>query len=116
MWKREFDTESTCITEAKEYTKKRYDQMHKELDFMKGEQVLIFTLRLINLRGHKNFRDSFVGPFTIISLIGKNAVKVKITKEFPNKHPVLPVSLVNPHHQTGEDRFPSRKKDKLHKP
>ncbi|MBW0576261.1 hypothetical protein O181_115976 [Austropuccinia psidii MF-1] len=35
-------------------------------------------------------RDSFVGPFTIISLIGKNAVEVKLTEEFSRKHTVFP--------------------------
>ncbi|MBW0559595.1 hypothetical protein O181_099310 [Austropuccinia psidii MF-1] len=56
-------------------------------------------------------RDSFVGPFTIIKLIGKNAVEVKLTEEFSRKHPVFPVSLVKPSFQTEEDEFPSRKKN-----
>ncbi|MBW0483872.1 hypothetical protein O181_023587 [Austropuccinia psidii MF-1] len=55
-------------------------------------------------------RDSFVGPLTIIKLIGKNAVEVRITEEFSRKHPVFPVSLVKPYSQTGEDKFPSRNK------
>ncbi|MBW0561641.1 hypothetical protein O181_101356 [Austropuccinia psidii MF-1] len=54
--------------------------------------------------------DLFVGPFTIIKLIGKNAVEVKLTEEFSRKHPVFPVSLVKPYFQTEEDKFPSRKK------
>ncbi|MBW0588661.1 hypothetical protein O181_128376 [Austropuccinia psidii MF-1] len=56
-------------------------------------------------------RDSFVGPFTIIRLIGKNAVEVKLTEEFSRKHPVFPVGLVKPYFQTEEDKFPSRKKN-----
>ncbi|MBW0516659.1 hypothetical protein O181_056374 [Austropuccinia psidii MF-1] len=56
-------------------------------------------------------RDSFVGPFTIIKLIGKNAVEVKLTEEFSRKHPVVPVSLVNPYFQREEDKLPSRKKN-----
>ncbi|MBW0530246.1 hypothetical protein O181_069961 [Austropuccinia psidii MF-1] len=56
-------------------------------------------------------RDSFVGPFTIIKLIGKNAVEVKLTEEFSRKHPVFPVSLVKPYFQTEEDKFPLRKKN-----
>ncbi|MBW0513415.1 hypothetical protein O181_053130 [Austropuccinia psidii MF-1] len=55
-------------------------------------------------------RDSFVGPFTIIKLVDKNAVEVKLTKEFSRKHPVFPVSLVKPYFQTEEGKFPSRKK------
>ncbi|MBW0531353.1 hypothetical protein O181_071068 [Austropuccinia psidii MF-1] len=56
-------------------------------------------------------RDSFVGPFTIIRLIGENAVEVKLTEEFSRKHPVFPVSLVKPYFQTEEDKFPCRKKN-----
>ncbi|MBW0536112.1 hypothetical protein O181_075827 [Austropuccinia psidii MF-1] len=55
-------------------------------------------------------RDSFVGPFTIIKLVGKNAVEVNLTEEFSRKHPVFPVSLVKPYFETEEGRFPSRKK------
>ncbi|MBW0496112.1 hypothetical protein O181_035827 [Austropuccinia psidii MF-1] len=56
-------------------------------------------------------RDSFLGPFTSIKLIGKNAVELRLTEEFSRKHPVFPVSLVNPYFQTEEDKFPSRKKN-----
>ncbi|MBW0550341.1 hypothetical protein O181_090056 [Austropuccinia psidii MF-1] len=56
-------------------------------------------------------RDSFLGPFTIIKLIGKNAVEVILTEEFSRKHPVFLLSLVKPYFQTGEDEFPSRKKN-----
>ncbi|MBW0541881.1 hypothetical protein O181_081596 [Austropuccinia psidii MF-1] len=82
-----------------------------EPDFKEGDKVLVSTLNSNNLKGPKKMRDSFVGPFTIIKLIGKNAVEVKLTKEFSRKHPVFPVSLVKPYFQTGEDKFPSRKKD-----
>ncbi|MBW0528092.1 hypothetical protein O181_067807 [Austropuccinia psidii MF-1] len=55
-------------------------------------------------------RDSFVEPFNIIKLKGKNSVEVKLTEEFSRKHPVFPVSLVKPYFQTEGDKFPSRKK------
>ncbi|MBW0462775.1 hypothetical protein O181_002490 [Austropuccinia psidii MF-1] len=55
-------------------------------------------------------RDSFVGPSTIIKLIGKNPVEVRLTEEFSRKHPVFPVSLVKLYFQTEEDKFPCRKK------
>ncbi|MBW0492330.1 hypothetical protein O181_032045 [Austropuccinia psidii MF-1] len=54
-------------------------------------------------------RDSFVGLFTIIKLIGKNAVEVKLTEEFSMKHTVFPIRLVKPYFQTEEDKFPSSK-------
>ncbi|MBW0579654.1 hypothetical protein O181_119369 [Austropuccinia psidii MF-1] len=82
-----------------------------EPDFMEGDQVLVSTLNFNNLKGPKKMRDSFVGPFYIIKLIGKNAVEVKLTEEFSTKHPVFPVSLVKPYYQTEEDKFPCRKKN-----
>ncbi|MBW0513393.1 hypothetical protein O181_053108 [Austropuccinia psidii MF-1] len=37
-------------------------------------------------------RDSFVGPLTIIQLIGKNALEFKLSEVFTRKHPVFPNS------------------------
>ncbi|MBW0573596.1 hypothetical protein O181_113311 [Austropuccinia psidii MF-1] len=110
MWKRACSTAAKCIAEAKEYNKKRDDKTHIEPDFKEGDQVLPSTLNLNNLKRPKKMRDLFVGPFTIIKLIGKNEVEVRLTKEFSRKHPVIPVSLVKPQFQTGDDMIPSRNK------
>ncbi|MBW0531616.1 hypothetical protein O181_071331 [Austropuccinia psidii MF-1] len=56
-------------------------------------------------------KPALVGLFTIIKLIGENAVEVKLTEEFSRKHPVFPVGLVKPYFQTEEDKFSSRKKN-----
>ncbi|MBW0519120.1 hypothetical protein O181_058835 [Austropuccinia psidii MF-1] len=111
MGKRACDTAAKCIAEAKEYNMKRWDKSHMEPDFKEGDQVLVSTLNFNNLKGPKKMRDSFVGPFTIIKLIGKNVVEVKLTEEFSRKHQVFPVSLIKPYFQTEEDKFPSRKKN-----
>ncbi|MBW0523031.1 hypothetical protein O181_062746 [Austropuccinia psidii MF-1] len=71
-----------------------------EPDFKEGDQVLMSTLNFNNLKGPMKMRDSFVGPFTIIKLIGKNAAEVNLTEEYFRKHPVFPVSLVKPYFQT----------------
>ncbi|MBW0493146.1 hypothetical protein O181_032861 [Austropuccinia psidii MF-1] len=110
MWKRACDTASKCIAEAKEYNKQRYDKTHIEPDFKEGDQVLLSTLNLNNLKGPKKIRDSFVGPFTIIELVGKNEVEVRLREQFSRKDPVFQVSLVKPYFQTAEDKFPSRKR------
>ncbi|MBW0505398.1 hypothetical protein O181_045113 [Austropuccinia psidii MF-1] len=55
--------------------------------------------------------DSFLGPFTIIKMIRKNAVEVKFTEEFSRKRSVFPVSVVKPYLKTEENKFPSRKKN-----
>ncbi|MBW0508052.1 hypothetical protein O181_047767 [Austropuccinia psidii MF-1] len=111
MWKKACETDSKCIAEAKEYNKQRWDKCHMEPDFKKGDQVLVSTLNLNNLKGPKEMRDSFLGPLTINKLIGKNEVEVKLIEEFSRKHLVFPARLVKPYFQTEEDKFPSRKKN-----
>ncbi|MBW0556149.1 hypothetical protein O181_095864 [Austropuccinia psidii MF-1] len=81
-----------------------------EPDIKEVDHVLVSTLNFNNTKGPKRMRDSFVGPFTIIYLIGNNAVEFRLMKEFSMKPPVFSVSLVKPYFQTGEDKFPSRKK------
>ncbi|MBW0489746.1 hypothetical protein O181_029461 [Austropuccinia psidii MF-1] len=111
MWKRACDTAAKFIAKAKEYNKQMWYKSHMELDFKEGDQVLVSTINFNNLKGPKKIRDSFLGPFIIIKLIGKNSVEVKTTEESSRKHPVFSVSLVNPYFQTEEDKFPSRKKN-----
>ncbi|MBW0522549.1 hypothetical protein O181_062264 [Austropuccinia psidii MF-1] len=111
MWKRACDTDAKCIAEEKEYNKRRWDKSHMEPDFKEGDQVLVSIFNFNNLKGPKKMRDSFVGPFTIIKLIGKNEVEVKLTEEFSRRNPVFPVSSVKPYFQTEEDKFTSRKKN-----
>ncbi|MBW0476595.1 hypothetical protein O181_016310 [Austropuccinia psidii MF-1] len=93
MWKRDFDTASRCISEEKEYNKQRWDKSHMEPDFKEGDQMLVSTINFNNLKGHKKMRDSFLGPFTIIKPIGKNALE--------------------PYFQTEKDKLPSRKKNTI---
>ncbi|MBW0498394.1 hypothetical protein O181_038109 [Austropuccinia psidii MF-1] len=114
MWKKACEKAAKFIAEEKEYNKERWEKTHMEPDFKEGDQVLVSTLSFNNLKGPKKMRDSFLGPFTIIKLIGENAGKVKLTQEFSRKHPVFPVSLVKPYCQTEEDKFPSMKKTPPH--
>ncbi|MBW0473392.1 hypothetical protein O181_013107 [Austropuccinia psidii MF-1] len=86
-----------------------------EPEFKEGDQVLVSTLNLNNFKGPQKVRETLVGPFAIIKLIGKNAVEVRLTKEFCRKYPVFPVRLVKPYFKTGEDKFPSRKIPTPHK-
>ncbi|MBW0476998.1 hypothetical protein O181_016713 [Austropuccinia psidii MF-1] len=71
MWKRACDTASKLIAEAKEYNKQRHGKTHMEWELKKGDKVFVSTLTFDNLKEPKKIRDSFVGPFTIIKLIGK---------------------------------------------
>ncbi|MBW0581031.1 hypothetical protein O181_120746, partial [Austropuccinia psidii MF-1] len=53
-------------------------------------------------------KDSYVGPFVIFSLHGRNAVQVELSGELKNKHPTSPVSLIKPCKPNGKELFPLR--------
>ncbi|MBW0516492.1 hypothetical protein O181_056207 [Austropuccinia psidii MF-1] len=111
MRKRACDTAAKCIAEEKEYNKKTWDKSDMEPKFKEGDKVSVSTLNFNKPKGTKKMRDSFVGPFTIMKLIGKTSVEGELTEEFSREHPVFPMSLVKPYYQTEEDKFPSRKKN-----
>ena len=85
---------SSCIQEAVEYNKKRWDKSHKEPNLKIGDQVLISTVNFNNLQGPRKLQDAFVGPFVVTKFYGPNAVEVILTGEFERKHPVFPISLL----------------------
>ncbi|MBW0577847.1 hypothetical protein O181_117562 [Austropuccinia psidii MF-1] len=89
MWRRACDIAAKCIAEEKYYNKQRWDKTHMEPDFKAGDQVLVSTRNFNNLKGTKKMRDSFVGPFTIIKLIGRNAVEVNLTEKKILKPPEI---------------------------
>ncbi|MBW0519188.1 hypothetical protein O181_058903 [Austropuccinia psidii MF-1] len=96
MWKRPCDKAARCVSEAEESNNQSCDKSHMEPSFKEEDQVLVSTLNFPNLKGPKKMRDSFVGPFTIIQLIGKNAVEVNLTEECSRKHPVIPKNPTPP--------------------
>jgi hypothetical protein len=100
---------SECVKQAVDYNKSRWDKTHKAHKFQIGDQVLVSTLNFTNLSGPKKLRDSYVGPFTIKQLHGKNAVEVILTGEFDKKHPTFPVSLIKPYVINDNEKFPLRK-------
>ncbi|MBW0562937.1 hypothetical protein O181_102652 [Austropuccinia psidii MF-1] len=63
-----------------EYEKQKWDQSHKVPDFKVGVN---------NIKGPKKLEDSYVGPFVIFSLNGKNAVQVELSGELENKNATL---------------------------
>ena len=98
----------TCVEEAVEYNKNRWDKTHRSPDFRVGDLVLVSTVNFNNIVGPRKLKDSFAGPFVIKSLHGKNAVEVILTGELARKHPTFPVSLIKPY--VSSDKFPLRNK------
>ncbi|MBW0560309.1 hypothetical protein O181_100024 [Austropuccinia psidii MF-1] len=64
-----------CMKDSFAYAKDKWDKSHATLDFKVGDLVLVSTRNFNNIKGCKNLKDSFAGPFVIKSLHGGNAVE-----------------------------------------
>ncbi|MBW0579394.1 hypothetical protein O181_119109 [Austropuccinia psidii MF-1] len=94
------------MNDAFDYAKKKWDKSHKIPDLKVGDLVLVSTLNFDNIKGPKLLKDSYVGPFVIVSLHGTNTAQVEFSGELENKHPTFPVSLINPYLPSDKELFP----------
>ncbi|MBW0485578.1 hypothetical protein O181_025293 [Austropuccinia psidii MF-1] len=92
------------------YSKDKWDKSHATPDFKVGYLLLVSTTNFNNIKGCKNLKDSFAGPFSIKALHGENAFEVELSEELSNKHPTFPVSLIKPYNSGDSEKFPLRKK------
>ncbi|MBW0545243.1 hypothetical protein O181_084958 [Austropuccinia psidii MF-1] len=62
------------MNDAFDYSKQKLGKSHKVPDFKVGDLVLVSTLNLNDIKVPKKLKDSYLGPFFIVSLHGTNAV------------------------------------------
>ncbi|MBW0574601.1 hypothetical protein O181_114316 [Austropuccinia psidii MF-1] len=55
------------MNEAFDYEKHKWDKSHKLPDFKIGDLVLVSTLNFNNIKGLEKLKDSYVGPFVLVS-------------------------------------------------
>ncbi|MBW0512964.1 hypothetical protein O181_052679 [Austropuccinia psidii MF-1] len=96
------------MDDAFDYEKQKWDKTHKVPDFKVVDLVLVSTLNFYNIKGQKKLKDSYVGPFVIVSLHGTNAVQVVLSGELENKHPTFLVSLIKTYQPADKELVPLR--------
>ncbi|MBW0536429.1 hypothetical protein O181_076144 [Austropuccinia psidii MF-1] len=96
------------MNEAFDSAKQKWDNSYKVPDFNVEDLVLASTLHFNNIKGPNKLKDLYVGPFVIVSLHGTNAVQVKLSGEFSNKHTTFPVNLIKPYQPADKELFPVR--------
>ncbi|MBW0589829.1 hypothetical protein O181_129544 [Austropuccinia psidii MF-1] len=57
-----------CLEDSFAYAKDKLDKSHATPDFKVGDLVLVSTTNFNNIKGCKNLKDSFAGPFVIKAL------------------------------------------------
>ncbi|MBW0540689.1 hypothetical protein O181_080404 [Austropuccinia psidii MF-1] len=69
------------MNDSFDYAKQKWDKSHKVPDFKVGDLGLVSTLNFNNIKGPRKLKDSYLGPFVIVSLHGTNAVPVEFSGE-----------------------------------
>ncbi|MBW0515384.1 hypothetical protein O181_055099 [Austropuccinia psidii MF-1] len=98
--------EIRCMEDSFAYAKDIWDKSHATPDFKVGDLVLVSTTKFNNIKGCKNLKDSFSGPFVIKALHGENSVEVELSEELSNKHLTFPVSFIKPYKSSDAENFP----------
>ncbi|MBW0553417.1 hypothetical protein O181_093132 [Austropuccinia psidii MF-1] len=96
------------INDAFDYEKQKWGKSHQVPDFKVGDLVRVSTLNLNIIKGPKNLKDSYEGPFVIVALHGTNSVQVELSGELENKHPTFPVSFIKPYQPAEKELFTLR--------
>ncbi|MBW0583569.1 hypothetical protein O181_123284 [Austropuccinia psidii MF-1] len=55
------------MNDAFDYAKQKWDKSHKVPDFKVGDLVLVSPLNFNNIKGPTKLKDSYVGPFVMVS-------------------------------------------------
>lgn len=75
---------------------RKYADMHKrDHDYQKGDKVLLSRENLKSTAA-KKLAERYIGPFTILEMVGRNAAKLELPKTMWI-HPVFNVSLLKPY-------------------
>ncbi|MBW0558497.1 hypothetical protein O181_098212 [Austropuccinia psidii MF-1] len=96
------------MNDAFEYSKQKLEKINKVPDFKVEYLALVSILNLDNIKCPKKLKDSYVGPFVIVALLGTNALPVELSGELENKHPPFPVSLIKPYQTADKEIFTLR--------
>lgn len=84
-----------CLTQARAKQAFYYNRKRREgVGYEPGDLVLIQRKFIQPCRINSKLDYCFIGPFKVLGMVGENAVKVDIGREYPKLHPVFNVSLV----------------------
>ncbi len=98
------DTMAHTIEDTKKNLLKAQEQMKAQADkhradapvYSPGDKVWLSTENLRLTRASKKLTEKFIGPFSVVEMVGSNAVKLKLPKTM-KIHPVVNISRVKPY-------------------
>ncbi|MBW0536338.1 hypothetical protein O181_076053 [Austropuccinia psidii MF-1] len=94
------------MEESFPYAEDKWDKSNATPDFKVGDLVLVSTTNFNKIKGCKNLKDSFEGPFVDEVLQGQNSVELQLSEELTNNNPKLLVRFIKPYKYSDAEKFP----------
>ncbi|MBW0479398.1 hypothetical protein O181_019113 [Austropuccinia psidii MF-1] len=85
--------------------RKDLDKSHATPDFKVGDLILVSITSFNNIKGCKNLKDPFSGPFFIKDLHRENAVEAELSEELSNKNSKFKVILIKTYQSGDAENF-----------
>ena len=90
------------LVKANERMKQQYDKHHRDVQFEKGEQVLLSNQWLSSLRPKRKLDYKYRGPFEVLERIKANAYRVQLP-EGSRSHNVFHASMLEKYHPPSDE-------------
>jgi hypothetical protein len=91
------------VNEAKRNLRAAQDRMaayanqhRRDVTYQPHDKVLLSTVNMTPTEGVRKLMPKYVGPFEVIEMVGKAAVRLSLTDGYERLHDVFHVSLVKP--------------------
>jgi hypothetical protein len=92
------ETAMDCLHQARVRQAKYYNLGKRDSPtYEKGQRVLLLRKFIQSRRINKKLDYRYIGPFVVEEMVGVNAVRLDIAREYPKLHPVFNVGLVVPY-------------------
>lgn len=104
-----------AIHDSHEYSRKRWDQSHAEIDFKVGDRVLL-TTKNMDFESPSGVNHNWVGPFTVLERVDTNSYRLALTGDFVGRHPIFPVIFLKKWNEGDPEKFPGRRQPPPPKP
>jgi hypothetical protein len=89
------ETAMECLIQAQKRQALAYNKKKKPPPvYVQGDEVLLLRKFIQSRRINSKLEYRYIGPSKVIRMVGANAVKLDIKREYPLLHPVFNVSLI----------------------
>jgi hypothetical protein len=94
------------LQEAAQRQRVRNALLTRPHEYAVGDEVLLSTENIVLRLPSRKLSPKFVGPFRIVELRGKNAVKIQPTGRFKSLHDIVNVEYLRPYNERSENVGP----------